>query len=200
MRLWILQCRYGRRGWGYRYVPALTCADVRHKSGLQATAMSIVDDDVRDDDVQNQKCGVSSVIFGKLPFSPSGQQRCSFFPIPGVRLGDGAGSCHFMGAWRQPLSMRPPRSRPRRSSGCQLAGIGDAGERRLATTRPRWSSSTGARRGDHPVADADQFDYLSKQDGQATILLSIFSRCDHALRAARGCWSLAVGRLGCSRA
>ena len=65
---------------------------------------------------------VCSVIFGKLPFSPSGQRSCSFSPIPGVRLGDGAGSCHFMGAWRRLLRVRPPRSRPNRSSCCQLAG------------------------------------------------------------------------------
>ena len=59
-----------------------------------------------------------------------------------------------------------------------------SGERRAATTRPSWPTSTGARRGDHPVADADQFVYMSKHDGRETILLSIFSSSDHALRAA----------------
>ena len=105
-----------------------------------------------------------------------------------------------MGAWRQSLSMRPPRSRSHRSSRCQLAGIGDAGERRLATTRPRWSSSTWARQGDHPVADADYLDYLGNLDGRDTIIDSILSSDDHILRAARGAWSSLVGRLGCDRA
>ena len=46
------------------------------------------------------------------------------------------------------------------------------GKRRAATTRPRWPSSSGARRGDHPVAYADQVDYVGKHDGRETILLS----------------------------
>ena len=55
--------------------------------------------------------GVSSVIFGKLPFSPSGQQRCSFFPIPGVRLGDGAGSCN-LGGGMETASLDAPAKEP----------------------------------------------------------------------------------------
>eukprot|EP00966_Prymnesium_polylepis_P262296 6058577-Prymnesium_polylepis.2 len=90
------------------------------------------------------------------------------------------------GAWRRPLSMPPPRSRPHRSSPRQLAGIGDAGERRAATTRPRWSSSTGARRGDHPVAHPDYLGYLGNFDGRDTIIDSILSSNDQPLRAARG--------------
>ena len=74
------------------------------------------------------------------------------------------------------------------------------GERRAATTRPRWASSTGARRGDVSDAEVDYLDYLGSLDGRDTILPSILSIGDHALRAARGSWSSAVGRWGCRRA
>ena len=129
--------------------------------------------------------GVSSVIFGKLPFSPSGQQRCSFFPIPGVRLGDGAGSCNLGGGMetasldapaKEPTSSEQPLpiNRDRRCRGAALC------HDTTKMVQLNWGA-TGARRGDPPVADADQFDYLSKQDGQETILLSIFSKCDRPM-------------------
>ena len=74
------------------------------------------------------------------------------------------------------------------------------GKRRAATTRPTWPSSTGARRGDVSDAEVDYLDYLGSLDGREPILPSILSSGDQPLRAARGCWSSAVGRLGCDRA
>ena len=74
------------------------------------------------------------------------------------------------------------------------------GERRAATTRPTCPTSTGARRGDVFDAEVDYLDYLGSLDGRDTILPSILSISDHALRAARGSWSSAVGRWGCRRA
>ena len=68
--------------------------------------------------------------------------------------------------------MRPPRSRADQSSHWDLARIGDAGERRAATTRPTWASSNGARRGDVSDAEVDYLDYLSNLDGRETILPS----------------------------
>ena len=74
------------------------------------------------------------------------------------------------------------------------------GKRRAATTRPTWPSSNGARRGDVSDAEVDYIDYLSNLDGRETILPSILSSGDQPLWAARGAWSSAVGRMGCSRA
>ena len=62
-----------------------------------------------------------------------------------------------------------------------LVAHSDDGTAPAATTRPRWPSSTGARRGYHPVADTNQIDYVGKHDGRDTILLSIFSSGDQPL-------------------
>ena len=74
------------------------------------------------------------------------------------------------------------------------------GKRRAGSTRPTWPSSTGARRGDVSDAEVDYLDLLGSLDGREPILPSILSSGDQPLRAARGCWSSAVGRLGCDRA
>ena len=61
-------------------------------------------------------------------------------------------------------------------------------------------TSNGARRGDVSDPELDYLDAMGSPDGRETILLSILSSGDHALRAARGSWSSAVGRWGCRRA
>ena len=92
------------------------------------------------------------------------------------------------------------RSHAQRSSRWALQVHFVPGKRRAATTRPTWSSSNGARRGDVSDAEVDYLDYMGSPDGRETILPSILSSGDQPLWAARGAWSSAVGRMGCSRA
>ena len=87
----------------------------------------------------------------------SGDGRSGSVPLLGPVKGSEAAA--WSAAWRAPISMRPLSSHAQRSSCWALQVHCGSGERRAATTRPSWPTSTGARRGDHPVADADQFDY-----------------------------------------